>query len=101
MFYVLSTSTFPPAQDKSAVGHTTKVATTEGGLNDKGENVTFEKHNKNTMLDVYNHMGMGDGSKSYERTDEKQLMLYMPEDISTGYKANWNGKSVGAAGKQN
>ena len=100
--YVLCTfyKYLPPAQDKSAVGHTKKVASTEGGLNDKGENVTFEKHNKNTMLDVYNHMGMGDGSKSYERTDEKQLMLYMPEDISTGYKANWNGKQLSAAGKR-
>tara|TARA_B100001250_G_C19775028_1_gene779139 strand:+ start:56 stop:1243 length:1188 start_codon:yes stop_codon:yes gene_type:complete len=100
--YVLCTfyKYLPPAKDKSAVGHKKTVATTEGGLNDKGENVTFKKINKNSMLNVYNHMGMGDGSKSYERTDEKQLMLYMPEDISTGYKANWNGKQLSAAGKR-
>ena len=29
----------------------------------------------------------------YERTSQTSVVLYMPEDVSTGYKANWSGKS--------
>jgi hypothetical protein len=36
----------------------------------------------------------------YKKSDVKAVILYMPEDISTGYKANWSGKAfsnIGAA----
>ena len=32
-------------------------------------------------------------SKFYERIESGPVILYMPEDISTGYKANWTGKA--------
>ena len=32
-------------------------------------------------------------SKFYERISAGPVILYMPEDISTGYKANWTGKA--------
>jgi len=50
-------------------------------------------------LNVYNNTATGDSASNYERTDAKQIMLYMPEDISTGYKANWNGKAISTAGR--
>jgi len=35
----------------------------------------------------------------YEKTTEDPVILYMPEDISTGYKANWSGKSFSNIGR--
>lgn len=35
---------------------------------------------------------------SYEKTDLKTILLYMPEDISTGYKSNWTGKNFSNIG---
>ena len=35
----------------------------------------------------------------YEKTAEKPVILYMPEDISTGYKANWSGKAFSNIGR--
>jgi hypothetical protein len=35
----------------------------------------------------------------YKKTSEKPVILYMPEDISTGYKANWSGKSFSNIGR--
>ena len=46
-----------------------------------------------SVLNYYNR------ANQYTPTDDEMVMLYMPDDISTGYKANWGGKSVGAAGK--
>ena len=46
----------------------------------------------NTALERYNT-----SSSQYEpsRQKLKQIMLYMPEDVSTGYKTNWSGKNFG------
>ena len=46
-----------------------------------------------SILNVYNR------ADQYTETPDPTIMLYMPDDISTGYKANWGGKSVGAAGR--
>ena len=46
-----------------------------------------------SVLNVYN------SADQYTETPDPIVMLYMPDDISTGYKANWGGKSVGAAGR--
>ena len=46
-----------------------------------------------SVLNYYNR------ANQYTPTDDEMVMLYMPDDISTGYKANWGGKSVGAAGR--
>lgn len=35
----------------------------------------------------------------YEKTSQKSVILYMPEDISTGYKANWSGKAFSNIGR--
>jgi len=35
----------------------------------------------------------------YEKTSELPVVLYMPEDISTGYKANWSGKAFSNLGR--
>ena len=62
------------------------------------ETIVTTKYQAN-YLNVYNNTATGDGASNYKRTDAKQIMLYMPEDISTGYKANWNGKAISTAGK--
>lgn len=44
-----------------------------------------------TALEQYNA-----SAQKYSKVDGlKQIMLYMPEDISTGYKTNWSGKNFG------
>jgi len=35
----------------------------------------------------------------YEKTTLDSVILYMPEDISTGYKANWSGKAFSNLGR--
>lgn len=35
----------------------------------------------------------------YEKTTLNSVILYMPEDISTGYKANWSGKAFSNVGR--
>lgn len=70
--------------------------------NVKSKNQDFEKFQTaykahvdkgKSFLNVYNR------ADQYTATEDPVVMLYMPDDISTGYKANWGGKSVGAAGK--
>lgn len=34
-----------------------------------------------------------DDAKLYDQIEDGPVILYMPEDISTGYKANWSGKA--------
>jgi hypothetical protein len=52
-----------------------------------------------TALSVYNQSATD--AALYEKVDGLQsIVLYMPEDVSTGYKANWSGKAfsnIGAA----
>ena len=38
--------------------------------------------------------------KFYEKQTVGPVVLYMPEDISTGYKANWSGKSFSNMGRE-
>jgi hypothetical protein len=45
-------------------------------------------------LAAYNYSNM----REYTTTELKQILLYMPEDISTGYKANWSGKNFSNIG---
>jgi hypothetical protein len=35
----------------------------------------------------------------YKKTSQRSVVLYMPEDISTGYKANWSGKAFSNIGR--
>lgn len=37
--------------------------------------------------------------KFYKKTSQQSVVLYMPEDISTGYKANWSGKAFSNIGR--
>lgn len=64
----------------------------------KGINKGATKDN-GTALSVYNQSATD--SSLYEKVDGLQsVVLYMPEDVSTGYKANWSGKAfsnIGAA----
>lgn len=52
-----------------------------------------------TPLSVYNQSAT-DASKYKKVEGLQSIVLYMPEDVSTGYKANWSGKAfsnIGAA----
>lgn len=64
----------------------------------KGINKGATKDN-GTALSVYNQSATD--AALYEKVDGLQsIVLYMPEDVSTGYKANWSGKAfsnIGAA----
>lgn len=64
----------------------------------KGINKGATKDN-GTALSVYNQSATD--ASLYEKVDGLQsIVLYMPEDVSTGYKANWSGKAfsnIGAA----
>jgi len=53
----------------------------------------------NKPLDVYNQSSTD--ASFYEETTKglKTVALYMPEDISTGYKANWSGKAFSNLGR--
>lgn len=48
-------------------------------------------------LGAYNESAMS--SRLYDKTSGKTIVLYMPEDISTGYKANWTGKAFSNIGR--
>jgi hypothetical protein len=64
----------------------------------KGINKGATKDN-GTALSVYNQSATD--AALYKKVDGLQtIILYMPEDVSTGYKANWSGKAfsnIGAA----
>lgn len=48
--------------------------------------------NKGTALSVYNQSASDESL--YEKVDGLDpIVMYMPEDVSTGFKANWSGKS--------
>jgi len=53
----------------------------------------------NKSLDVYNQSSTD--ASFYKETTKglKTVALYMPEDISTGYKANWSGKAFSNIGR--
>ncbi len=105
--YVLMTffEYLPPAQQGQRTGGIEYETKESLGVNkDKNsqdylrETIVTTKYQAN-YLNVYNNTATGDGASNYKRTDAKQIMLYMPEDISTGYKANWNGKAISTAGR--
>jgi hypothetical protein len=64
----------------------------------KGINKGATKDN-GTALSVYNQSATD--AALYDKVEGLQsIVLYMPEDVSTGYKANWSGKAfsnIGAA----
>ncbi len=65
----------------------------------KGINKGDTKKNS-TSLATYNQSATDAAFYKKETQTQKSVVLYMPEDISTGYKANWSGKSfsnIGAA----
>ena len=85
----------------------------DGGLASGSDYVLFEFYkyqppfqgiNKGATKDTSTPLATYNQSASdtefYKKTTEKPIILYMPEDISTGYKANWTGKAfsnIGAA----
>ena len=108
--YVLCTffKYLPPAKQGVATGDIYQIDYKDLGENKlkvpQKEKTTY----KNTYLNVYNNTSVGrlhqgthklEGAANYERTNEKQIMLYMPEDISSGFQADWNGKAISTAGK--
>jgi len=48
-------------------------------------------------LSVYNQSN--DDEKFYKKTSRNSIILYMPEDISTGYRASWSGKKFSNIGR--
>lgn len=48
-------------------------------------------------LSVYNQSATD--ASLYKKTSQKSVILYMPEDVSTGYKANWTGKAFSNIGR--
>jgi len=50
-----------------------------------------------TALAAYNQSATDE--KFYTKTSRQSVILYMPEDISTGYKANWSGKAFSNIGR--
>ena len=50
-----------------------------------------------SALSVYNQSATD--AKLYEKTSLQSVILYMPEDVSTGYKANWSGKAFSNLGR--
>lgn len=52
---------------------------------------------KSGPLGAYNESVLS--SRLYDKTSGKTIVLYMPEDISTGYKANWTGKAFSNIGR--
>ena len=62
----------------------------------KGINKGADKDNNNPLA-VYNKSATD--SEFYKETSEQSVVLYMPEDISTGYKANWSGKAFSNLGR--
>lgn len=65
----------------------------KGAKKEKSEEAWAKAQGRKNVLNVYNR------ADQYTETIDPTIMLYMPDDISTGYKANWGGKSVGAAGR--
>ena len=62
------------------------------GLNKDGEN--------NTQGGLAQYNQSATDAAFYEKTSGvPSVVLYMPEDISTGYKANWSGKSFSNIGR--
>ena len=51
----------------------------------------------NTAQALYNESATS--ASLYKQTTEKSIAMYMPEDISTGYKANWSGKAFSNIGR--
>ena len=68
---------------------------TIGGRKMANAEKAWDKHTEKgrSVLNYYNR------ADQYVPTEDETILLYMPDDISTGYKANWGGKSVGAAGR--
>jgi len=105
--YVLLTffKYLPPGKQGVRTGDVAYTSKEELGRVEKDKNhpdyqrpVTEITQYTNAYLNVYNNMAHGEGAANYERTDEKQIMLYMPEDLGTKYTANWNGKAISTAG---
>jgi len=48
------------------------------------------KNYSSRSLSVYNQSN--DDERFYKKTSRNSIILYMPEDISTGYRAQWSGK---------
>lgn len=70
----------------------------EGGISQDGDYILFQFYNyappfrgqesRGSRVD-YNQEGEYTAAAGY-----KPIMLYMPEDISSGFKANWDGKNM-------
>ena len=61
----------------------------------QGINKGNTKDNSNSVA-TYNQSATD--AAFYKEETEKPVILYMPEDVSTGYKANWSGKAFSNIG---
>lgn len=65
-----------------------RKATVSGGQTGSGE-VVAEQYDYNQAA------GVGEQSQYTNSNGMKPILLYMPEDISTGFRSNWTGKAYG------
>lgn len=54
---------------------------------------------KSTPLATYNESVAAEKFYNKTTSTEQSVILYMPEDVSTGYKANWSGKAFSNIGR--
>jgi hypothetical protein len=71
----------------------------QGGITADGDFVLFQFYNYSAPFgpNRKSDSGVFDYNQANEYTPAsgyKPIMLYMPEDISTGFRANWDGKSM-------
>ena len=55
--------------------------------------------NNSTPLATYNESVAAEKFYNKTTSTEQSVILYMPEDVSTGYKANWSGKAFSNIGR--
>lgn len=81
----------------------------QGGIAEDGDYVLFQFYDYappfGKTREATNELGGGGSKFDYnqvgeytESTGYKPIMLYMPEDISSGFKAKWEGKSMSTLG---
>lgn len=68
---------------------------TQGALKSIG--LDASKSYASQSLALYNQTN--DDSKFYKKTSRSSVIMYMPEDISTGYQASWTGKKFSNLGR--
>ena len=70
-----------------------KRTTSEATISSEGAQTITGKDTFTGKLYGYNQ-ATGEGNQ-YTKTTGQSIVLYMPEDISTGFRSNWTGKAYG------